>query len=171
MVEIDECSEWLFECRIAFPKLKNLTITCDYAALPEKALGRIKGKVRREHDIDAEELLLSGKVFAKTKKSVEEEFVVQINEKLKNIGKQELRKQAVQYIIIHELLHAENKDLLTLSKSYGRRKTKKIHVKSFDEETLGRFNIVREAYGLPKIPEFKSLEAAVNKLYAECLKK
>lgn len=171
MVEIDECSEWLFECRIAFPKLKNMTIACEYVPLSQKVLGRIRGKIKREQDIDAEELLLSGKLITKTKKSVEEEFAVQINERLKNIGKHELRKQAVQYIIIHEVLHAENNDLLTLSKSYRKRKIKKIHVKSFNEEVLERFNIVRKSCGLPKISDFRSLDMAVSKLYTECLKK
>ena len=126
-------------------------------------LGRIKGTVQRE--FNPEDLLLTGKSDVKI--SVDLEYEMRINEKIKNINKEIIRKQVVQSIMIHELLHVENSDLITLSKNYKKRKKKKIHVADFELEIFERYNKLREKTGLPKIKKMEELKYAVNKITSE----
>jgi len=69
--------------------------------------------------------------------------------------------------MVHELLHLENKDLLTLAKNYKKRKKKKIHVKEFDKEVFERYNKLRELRGLPKIQKIEDLEFAIHKIISK----
>lgn len=80
------------------------------------------------------------------------------------IGNIALRKQIVQKIIIHELLHIENEDLFTLSKEYNRRKKKKIHVNDFDEEVFKRYNQLRELKGIMQIQRKEHLDIAIQRI-------
>ena len=164
----NECSGWILECREAFPKLNRHAITCEYKKLGKTVLGRVKGQVTRFREINPESVFLKGEGKSRLKIKEEHRYEVMINEKIKKAKPDELRKQVVQNIIIHELLHVENKDLTALSKKYSKRKKKKIHIKDFDKECLKRFNEIR---GINKMAPIKSLkqlqeaeEAIVRKL-------
>lgn len=161
---MDECMEWLFECRKIFSKAKRYGIICQYAKIPDESLGRVKGSIRIKKSIDPESLLLDGKLKVKIKRKVEGDFVIEINENLKNISNPALRKQAVQYVIVHEILHIENKDMITLGKDYKRRKNKKIHKKEFKENVLEKFNMVRQTNGLPEIKSVEHMELAMHEI-------
>ena len=64
MVE-DELVKWLKECQKAFPEIKRIEIKCFYRKTPKNCLGRVKGEIEIKKDIDAEALLLEGKVKKK----------------------------------------------------------------------------------------------------------
>jgi uncharacterized protein YggL (DUF469 family) len=171
MVDEDmECIEWLEECRKAFPKIKRYKIFCDYAKISNKALGRVEGSIQMQRLIDPESLLLNGKAKMKIKRKTIKEFKIKINENLRKIDNSMLRKQAVQYVIIHELMHIENKDLLTLSKKYRKRKTKKIHKKEFKNIVLKKFNTIRQLNGMPRIRNIKHMELAMNEIFSRVQK-
>lgn len=157
---MNECSDWVLECRKAFPRLDKYAITCEYKKLGKTILGRVKGRVKRYREIDPRSVFLEGETKFKSRTKEEHTYQVQINEKLKKVKPNELRKQVVQNIIIHELLHIENKDLTTLSKKYSRRKKKKIHVKDFNKECLERFNKVRKLSNMKPIKSLKQLKEA-----------
>lgn len=163
---VQECERWLKECKKAFPKLRRYAITCKYTKVPKNILGRIKGKIAIKRELDPEKLLLYGRTEAKTKRKIGGNFEIEINPKLRKVRKYQLRKQIGEYVIVHELLHLENKDLLTLSKEYRRRKVKKIHKGEFEDQVLERFNKVRELNKLPKIKSKKDLKIAINKILA-----
>lgn len=91
-------------------------------------------------------------------------YEIEINENLKKIKEKDVRKQIVQHIIIHELMHVLNEDIVTLSKEYKRRKKKKIHVKDFEKEVFQRYNELRKLNGLPPISKQDDLELAINKI-------
>ena len=150
-----------------FPSLKRIKIECKYKKLPKNTLGRVKGKVLMKRDIDIEALLIEGKVKAKIKREKPKEYEIEINEKLKGIKKEVIRKQIVQHTIIHELLHIENEDLISLTKDYKRRKKKKLHVKEFKNEVFKRYNEVRKLNGLPPIERKKDLDMAIGKIVEE----
>lgn len=94
---MNELNEWLKECLHVFPSLKKMKIGCLYKKLPKNTLGRVKGKVIIKNEINAEALLLEGKVKKKIVREKPKEYEIEINEKLKNIKKvfrryNELRK-------------------------------------------------------------------------------
>ena len=150
-----------------FPSLKGKKIECKYKKLPKNTLGRVKGKVFMKRDIDIEALLIEGKVKAKIKREKPKEYEIEINEKFKGIKKEAIRKQIVQHTIIHELLHIENEDLISLTKDYKRRKRKKLHVKEFKNEVFKRYNEVRKLNGLPPIQRREDLDMAIGKIVEE----
>ena len=150
-----------------FPSLKRIKIECKYKKLPKNTLGRVKGKVLMKREIDIEALLIEGKVKAKIKREKPKEYEIEINEKLKGIKKEVIRKQIVQHTIIHELLHIENEDLISLTKDYKRRKKKKLHVKEFKNEVFKRYNEVRKLNGLPPIERKEDLDTAIGKIVEE----
>lgn len=166
---MNECIEWVFECRKVFPALDKLAIEATYAKTPKKVLGRVKGTVKVLQDFDAKEFLLTGNKKTKNNKKLEERFIIEINEKLKKAEPIEIRKQIIQHITIHELQHIENKDLLTLSKKYSKRKTKKIHKKDFEEQIHSKYNALRKINGLPEIKNLNDTNNAINKIIAETL--
>jgi len=168
---MDECMEWAFECRKVFPTLDKFSIEAGYAKTPKNALGRVKGIVKAAQDFDAIELLLTGIKKSKNSKKLEEKFTIEINQEIKKVEPEEIRKMVVQHILMHELLHIENKDLLTLSKQYRKRKTKKIHKKEFEEEMHKRYNELRRLNGLPEIKNAKDANMAVNKIAGKILEK
>ncbi|RLJ02470.1 MAG: hypothetical protein DRP10_01250 [Candidatus Aenigmatarchaeota archaeon] len=157
---VDELAEWLHECREVFPKLNKYKITCEYGKLSKNVLGCTSRLIRRE--ISADDILLFGE-----SRKPEKEFEIKINEKLKKIERENVRKEIVQYIMVHELLHLENKDLSTLSKNYKKRKKKKIHVKEFDNEVFERYNKLRELKGLSRIQKIEDLEFAIHKIISK----
>ena len=157
---MNELEQWLKECMQVFPSLKRIKIECKYKKLPKNTLGRVKGKVLMKREIDIEALLIEGKVKAKIKREKPKEYEIEINEKLKGIKKEVIRKQIVQHTIIHELLHIENEDLISLTKDYKRRKKKKLHVKEFKNE-------VRKLNGLPPIERKEDLDMAIGKIVEE----
>ena len=141
---VNECIEWIDETRDVFPSLNRLAILADYKKMSQKKLGFVRAKIEQKIDFDPESLLLGNSNKIQGTKLNPKEFQIFINQDLQRIKNIALRKQIVQYILIHELLHIENKDLITLSKSYNRRKKKKIHVNNFEEEVFNRFNKLRE---------------------------
>lgn len=66
--------------------------------------------------------------------------------------------------MIHELLHVEQEDLITLSKKYSRRKKKKIHVNDFENQVFEKYNKLRELKNIQKIKEKKYLDVAISKI-------
>lgn len=73
--------------------------------------------------------------------------------------------------MIHDLLHIENEDLITLSKKYSKRKKKKGHIKDFEEEIFKRFNQLRRINGVMEIEKKRTFRysdkqnLAVNKFW------
>ncbi len=163
----NECENWLKECIKTFPKLKKYSIICNYKRISSKSLGRVKGTVQTQRTIDPESLLLEGEAKIRIKRKTTRDFKIEINRNLEKIENPMIRKQAVKYVIIHELLHIENKDLLTLSKNYKKRKNKKIHKKDFHNAVLEKFNIAREHDKLPSIKNVGHMELAMNTIYSK----
>jgi len=165
MTQENELDKWLNECLKAFPEMKrSIKIKCFYKKTPKKCLGRVKGEIEIKEDIDAEALLLEGKVKRKVIRKKPKKYEIEINENLKKIKGKPIRKQIVQHVIVHELLHILNEDILSLSKDYRKRKKKKIHVKDFRKEVFRRYNEVRKINNLPLISKREDLDLAINKI-------
>ena len=111
MAEGSELNKWLNESLMAFPEIKGIEIKCFYRKTPKKCLGRVKGEIEIKKDIDAEALLLEGKVKKKIVRKKPKNYEIEINENLKKIKERAIRKQIVQHVIIHELLHILNEDV------------------------------------------------------------
>ncbi|MBL7169407.1 MAG: hypothetical protein ISS48_00105 [Candidatus Aenigmarchaeota archaeon] len=162
---MDDCLEWLFGCRKVFPKLDKLSIRAEYKKMSYKKLGYVKGLIFQKEEIDPEVLLLEGVVKKKRKKKLRGNFTVFINENFKKVKKKNVRKQVVQSIMVHELMHIEQKDLLTLSKNYKKRKRKKIHVKDFEQEVFDRYNQLRKLKGMTIIGSKEDLDIVVGNVF------
>ena len=161
---MNECEEWLKECLLVFPETKRKKICIDYKEIASKKLGYVTAKIEKKLEFNPEALLLGEETSIKEKKSEPKEFKLFINSRLNRIRNTALRKQIVQSIIIHELLHILNEDLFTLSKKYGRRKKKKIHVNDFEEEVFNRYNKLRELKGIMQIQKKEHLGIAIQKI-------
>ncbi len=159
----DECSEWLGECLKVFPKLGKNVVTARYYRLPKKVLSRIKMYNLGLEDVDVEALLLRGERKSEVKVDLSKFYEIQINRKLREIENKEVRKQIVQNIMIHDLLHAERKDLETPGKN-KKAKQKKAYEKEFEEEVFQRYNQLRELNGLPAIQKKEDLDLAISKV-------
>lgn len=155
---------WLDEARRVFLKLDKKIILAEYKKMGKKSLGFIRSKIAQKIDFDPEALLLGEDYKVKKKRTKPSEFKIFINQELQKIGNEALRKQIVQSIMIHELLHIENEDIMTLSKEYNRRKKKKIHIKEFGEEVFKRFNQLRRLKGIMEIEKKEHLDIAINKI-------
>jgi len=155
---------WLNEVREIFPKLNRKIILAEYKKIDRKSLGYVKTKIEEKLNFDPESLILGKEYKIKKKRNKPKEFHVFINNKLQEIKNPELRKQIVQFIMIHELLHVEQEDLITLSKKYSRRKKKKIHVSDFGNQVFNRYNELRKLKAIPKIKEKRHLDIAVSKI-------
>ena len=165
-----EESSWLNECMKVMPDVKRgRKVTISYARTPKNVLARVKGKVMMNREVDAVRLLLQGETSTRIRRRMPKEYVIHINENISRIPETALRQQVVQYLIIHELLHILNKDLLTLSKKYGRRKEKKIHTSQFDKELLSRYNQVRINSWMKPIKNHRILEEAVNQIVSKII--
>lgn len=160
----NECSEWLNEVKLVFPNLKSKKIFCDYKKMSQKRLGYISTKIERKLDFDPEALLLGEQTKIRKRSLKPKEFSVFINSDLQKIKNLALRKQIVQHILIHELLHIEGEDLITLSKEYNRRKKKKVHINDFEEEVFNRYNQLRELKGIMQIQKKEHLDVAVQRI-------
>ncbi len=167
---MSEVIEWLFECRKVFPKLDRFAIEGTYAPLSHKLLGKMKGTAVSFTDIDAAKLLLEG--IADKKRSIKSanKFQIEVNQNLQKIEPAELRKQVVQHVLLHELMHIDYKDHVVSAKSYARRKRKKFHTKEFEERIHEKYNQIRKTQGLPEIPDSDNVHLAVNKIAGKFLK-
>ena len=165
-----EESSWLNECVKVIPDVRRgRKVTVSYARTPKNVLARVKGRVLVSREVDAVRLLLQGEASTRMRRRMPKEYVIQINENISRIPETALRKQVVQYLIIHELFHIFNKDMLTLSKRYGRRKKKKIHTSQFDKEVLSKYNKVRINDGIKPIRNHRVLEEAVNQIVSKVI--
>jgi len=160
----DECLECLNETRKVFPSLKNKKISSDYKKMKSKKLGYVTAKIPRRLDFDPEALLLGHPTQIKNKISKPNDFKIFINFDLQRINNVALRKQILQHILIHELLHITNEDLITISKDYKRRKKKKIHVNDFEDEVFKRFNQLRRLNCIMEIQKREHLDIAIKKI-------
>jgi len=161
---MNECEEWLKECLLVFPEIKRKKICISYKEISSKKLGYVSAKIEKKLDFNPEALLLGEDSHIKEKKSKPKEFKIFINSKLNRVSNIALRKEIVQNIIIHELLHIGNEDLFTLSKEYNRRKKKKIHVNDFKDEVFNRYNKLRESKGIMQIQKKEYLDIAVHRI-------
>ncbi|MDG6978338.1 MAG: hypothetical protein JRN58_04575 [Nitrososphaerota archaeon] len=161
-----ECRKWLGDCLNVFPAVKRMRIeiACTYKALPEGVLARTRGRVDLDRDVDAESLLLSGVSKVKQRRTLNKSFLIEVNSAMKGIEKVELRAQVVKNVLVHELMHVERKDLLELSKSYQRRRRKKVHA-GLEKDAFERYNQLRALEGLPRIGDRRDLETAVMKVF------
>lgn len=162
----EECEEWLQDCFKVFSKVKRkrIDILCGYKKMSDKMLGRIRCKIDVHREIDPESLLLKGVANAKLKRNVDRTFFLELNGKLRNVDKKELREQVAKNVIVHELMHVERGDILETSKNYSRRKRKKIHA-GLKKVAFERFNQLREIEGLPRIKNERDLHMAVIKIF------
>jgi len=161
---MDEAVKWLKECMEVFPLLKKHNITCKYSKLPKNVLGRVKICYVEEKDIDTRALLIEGRRRVSITRKRDDEYKIEISEKLKKVKEPELRRQVVEHTIIHELLHIEENDFDVIAEDYKTRKKKKIHVKAFKEEVFRRFNQLRELCKVPVIENRDDLDLAINKI-------
>ena len=161
---MNECQEWLNEASEVFPDLKRKKIEADYKQMASKKLGYVSAKIHQRLDFDPEALLLGESNNVKSKRLKPKDFKIFINAKLQAVKNMALRKQIVQHILIHEMLHIENGDLFTLSKDYNRRKKKKIHITDFEEDVFNRFNKLREIKGVMQIQKREHLDIAINRI-------
>lgn len=163
---IQECEVWLNDCLRLFPEVakRRIKILCTYEDLPKSILGRTKGTVVTRREIDPESLILKGVTKARVRKKMDRTFRLQINQFLRRISNDKLRKQVVKNIIIHELMHVERGDILELGKSYARRKRKRIHA-GLEKEAFERYNKLRELEGLPRIKSERDLHDAISKIF------
>ncbi|MEK6952628.1 MAG: hypothetical protein AABX29_06450 [Nanoarchaeota archaeon] len=159
-----ECISWLSEVREVFPKLDKKIILAEYKPMTNKKLGFVRAKIEQKLDFNPEALLLGEKVKIKNKRSKPQKFDIFINSNLQKIKNIALRREIIQHILIHELLHIENEDLITISKNFNKRKKKKIHLNNFEEEVFIRFNQLRELKGIMKIEKKEHLELAISKI-------
>lgn len=161
---MNEITEWLKETLEVFPEIKRKKIEGDYKKINSKRLGYVTARIPREFDLDPEALLLGTTNSVRKKRIKPKGFKIFINERMNKIGNIALRKQIVQHILIHELLHIANEDLFTLSKEYKRRKKKKIHVNEFEDEVFVRFNKLRELKGIMQIQKREHLDIAIQRI-------
>ncbi len=164
MINKNECTEWLNEVKEVFPNLGRKKISTEYKKMSRKSLGCVKSKIEQKLDFDAEALILGESNNVQKRRLKPKEFKILINQDLQKIKNIALRKEIVQNILIHELLHIESEDLLTLSKDYNRRKKKKIHVNDFAEEVFNRYNKLREFKGIMQIQEREHLDIAIQRI-------
>lgn len=160
----EEIKEWLSEVMQVFPNIKRKKITTDYKKIKSRKLGYVTAKIEQKLDFDPEALILGEQNKVKKRNLKPNEFRIFINQDLKRIKNPALRKEIVQNILIHELLHIESEDLITLSKDYSKRKKKKIHVKDFDDEVFNRYNKLRKLKGIMQISERKHLDVAISRI-------
>ena len=161
---MDDCKDWFDETLEVFPKLKSKKVEVQYKAMAARRLGYVSAKIPQELDFDPEALLLGESNSVKKRRLKPKEFKIFINAKMQNIKNIALRKQIVQHILLHELLHIENEDLITISKQYNRRKKKKIHVNDFDNEVFQRFNKLRDLKGIMQIQKREHLDIAISRI-------
>ena len=161
---MSEITEWLKETLEVFPEIKRKKIDADYKKIASKRLGYVTAMIPRDFDLDPEALLLGTTNSVRKKRIKPKEFKILINERMNKIGNIALRKQIVQHILIHELLHIANEDLFTLSKEYNRRKKKKIHITEFEDEVFIRFNKLRELKGIMQIQKRDHLDIAIQRI-------
>ncbi len=117
-----ELELWKDETMQVFPEIKRKAVRIEYKSMSMKSLGRVKAKIEQKLDFDPEGLLLGEKQDVRRRRLKPKEFVIQINNRIQNVKNEALRKEVVQYVLLHELLHIKGKDLLTLSKDYSRRR-------------------------------------------------
>jgi hypothetical protein len=160
----NECKDWMKECLIVFPEIKKKKIEISYKKIISKKLGYVSAKIEKNYDFNPEELLLGKNICIKEKRKKPKEFKIYINDKLVKIKNIALRKEIVQNIIIHELLHIANDDLFTLSKNINKRKKKKIHVNHFEEQIFKRYNKLREIKGIMQIQKKEHLDIAISRI-------
>jgi hypothetical protein len=165
-----ECRKWVKDCLAVFPKVKRMRIqiSCCYAKVPNHVLGRTRGSVMVDRDVDPESLLLKGTADATIRRKMSKNFSIEINSILAGVTNEKMRENTVKNVLIHELMHVERSDLLELSKNYQRRKRKKVHT-GLEEEAFRRYNELREIEGLPKIKNKHDLEAAISKVFEETM--
>ncbi len=158
---MDECSEWLNECIQVFPSLKAEKIVCVYSKMTPKKLGQVSYKVRKYNFVDPIELLLKGNCTSKDVRTVvASNALIKINNRFQKIKSEEMRKLAVQSIIVHELLHLETHSNLLASQ----RKRKRIHTRSFKLTVLNKYNELRKLNNYPEVADAEALDIAVSNL-------
>lgn len=160
-----ELDVWLDETMQVMPEIKRKAVKIEYKQMSVKALGRVRARIEQKLDFDPEALLLGVKQEVRKRKLKPKEFTIQINDRITNVKNEALRKEIIQYVILHELLHIKGEDLLTISKEYGRRKKKKIHVSEFENEVFSRFNDVRRLRGVMQIEKKEHLETAISRIW------
>ncbi len=160
-----ELKFWLDETLQVMPEIKRKAVRIEYMPMSLKALGRVKAKIEQKLDFNPEALLLGEKQDIRKRRLKPKEFIIHVNSRIQNVKNEALRKEIVQYIILHELLHIKGEDLLTLSKDYSRRRKKKIHVSEFKEEVFKKFNELRRKRGVMEIEKLEHLEVAVSRIW------
>ena len=161
-----ECRKWLKDCLKVFQGVRQMRIeiACAYRELPKGVLARTRGRVDVDRDVDAASLLLRGVSKAKSRRTLQRSFFIEVNSTVKKLEKAELREQVVKNVLVHELMHVERKDLLELSKSYRERRRKRVHA-GLEREAFERYNRRRALEGLPKIANRRDFERAVMKVF------
>lgn len=161
---MEECMEWLAEARNVFPSLDKKVVLAEYKRLGRKSLGCVKARIEQKTVFNPEDLLLGKSSEVRKVRVKPKEFTILINQDLQKVRNIALRKEIVQSIMMHELLHIEQEDLVTLSKDYGRRKKKKVHINEFEEEVFERYNKLRETKGIMQIEKKEHLEIAIQRI-------
>ncbi len=156
-----ECKGLLNECLKVFKPFRGTYLNIEYGSLPKGIAGRVNAEI--ETTRKRKKSGFFGKESVRINRRIKNnEFYIRINENLARINNENLRKEVVTSIILHELLHIERKDLLEHSKNYRKRKHKKIH-SSLEKEALERPNLLRKLEGLKPLEKDNYIEKEIER--------
>ena len=154
-----ECKGLLNECLKVFKPFRGTYLNIEYGSLPKGIAGRVNAEI--ETTRKRKKSGFFGKESVRINRRIKNnEFYIRINANLEKITDEQLRREVVTSIIVHELLHIERKDLLEHSKNYRKRKHKKIH-SSLEKEALERLNKLRELEGLKPLERENYIEREI----------
>ncbi len=154
-----ECKDLLNNCLKVFKPFRGTYINIDYALLPRGIAGRVNAEIETTRKRKNPGFFSKG-IVRINRRIKNNEFYIRINANLEKIADEQLRREVVTSIIVHELLHIERKDLLEHSKNYRKRKHKKIH-SSLEKEALERLNKLRELEGLKPLERENYIEREI----------
>ena len=158
----DECATLLTEVRAVFPKLQRINIEAAYEESFGNNISSMSGASKKDLDFDPEALLTGEETKVVEKKVAAENYAIHINQKLKRIRTQLLRKQVVQHTIMHHLLMVEE-DLENLQEN---QKGKRIVTagRRFRKKLFERYNQLRQSMGIAEIEKPEHLDAAIHRI-------
>ena len=158
---LTECQVWAHEVREVFPALNKYIVLAGYGNAPKKVLGYMESRVIRNNG--SSKLVLQKKGRKRIKK-LRREYKVVLSKELKKIEDLVLRRQVVLYTIVSKLMRIEKEDWLKSSSSYNKVKKKKISSVLVEEESLERYNYLREKEKLPKIESIQEINSGINEI-------
>tara|TARA_Y100000310_G_C20588892_1_gene766919 strand:+ start:725 stop:1219 length:495 start_codon:yes stop_codon:yes gene_type:complete len=160
---LNECQVWVDEIREVFPVLDKYIILADYGRVPKKAMSLVNSKIVRRTKKEIKQLSSISKNHVRIKQ-LRREYKVILSKELKELEDIALRRQIILYILVNKLMHIEKKDLLKLNSYYNRIKKRKVDSILLEEESLEKYNHLREKDNLPKVLSIQEVNLAINEV-------